>query len=413
VSEPRERREWGRAPRRPRASILSDPPCCACDLSTGTLRDITTAPHWCRACCICARAQPSLSVSAAVPPPPLTAALSLAPPPPNNNSAAREKYGLLEKRKDYLLRARDFHRKERTLKRLQRKAEERNPDEFYHAMQNKRTKGGVFAAGAGAGAGGGDQANKYSQEELALMRTQDAGYVGSRARSEAATIERMRASLHFVGATDGLEEEEEDDDGFGGSGGARPAKRARHTVFVDSPEEAETFSPEAFFDTPGRLLGRAHNRPRKSQLKMLAEGGGGGAAGEGAGAPAKAAAHAADTEPEDQARLRRAAETAAAHERALVLAAAAAATADAEGGKAGGGKRRLEKARAAAYAELALREDRRRKLRRVQEHLELVRQVAGSRGKGSGRLRKLRKEQMAAGTPGNVKVFKWKRERKR
>jgi hypothetical protein len=29
---------------------------------------------------------------------------------------ARTRYGLLEKRKDYLLRAKDFHRKERTLK---------------------------------------------------------------------------------------------------------------------------------------------------------------------------------------------------------------------------------------------------------------------------------------------------------
>jgi U3 small nucleolar RNA-associated protein 11 len=312
------------------------------------------------------------------------------------------------------LRARDFHRKERTIKRLQRKAEERNPDEFYHAMEKKRTKNGVHAAGAADAADSG--ANKYTQEELALMRTQDARYVGSRATAEAGRIERMRASLHFIGATDGLgggedDEDESDDEGDGG----RPLKRARHTVFVDSPAEAAAFSAEEFFDTPGQLIGRAHNRPRRSQLKLIAGSGGGGGAGGagGAGAPAAAAKAAAiaqnEEEKEDQARLRRAAEAAAQHERALLLAAAAAA--DAEQG--GVGKRRLEKARAAAYAELAQREDRARRLRRVEEHLALARAVSGAKGKGSGRHRKLRREQMASGTPVNVKVFKWKRERRR
>lgn len=57
--------------------------------------------------------------------------------------AARKKFGLLEKKKDYVLRARDFHKKEDTLKRLQVKAAERNPDEFYFAMENARTKDGV------------------------------------------------------------------------------------------------------------------------------------------------------------------------------------------------------------------------------------------------------------------------------
>ncbi len=55
----------------------------------------------------------------------------------------RTKLGLLERKKDYKARAEDFHRKERALRSLQRKAEERNPDEFYFAMQTARTRGGV------------------------------------------------------------------------------------------------------------------------------------------------------------------------------------------------------------------------------------------------------------------------------
>ncbi len=65
-------------------------------------------------------------------------------------------------------------------------------------------------------------------------------------------MERLRASLHFTGAAA---------DGVGPSASGR-----RHTVFVDSGEEAAAFSAAEFFDTPAELLGRAFNRPRAAQL---------------------------------------------------------------------------------------------------------------------------------------------------
>lgn len=52
---------------------------------------------------------------------------------------ARERFGLLEKHKDYVLRARDFHKKQDELQRLRVKAALRNPDEFYHHMTRSRT----------------------------------------------------------------------------------------------------------------------------------------------------------------------------------------------------------------------------------------------------------------------------------
>lgn len=54
--------------------------------------------------------------------------------------AGRERLGLLEKKKDYLLRAKDYHSKQRRLKALREKALFRNPDEFYFKMINSRTK---------------------------------------------------------------------------------------------------------------------------------------------------------------------------------------------------------------------------------------------------------------------------------
>ena len=59
------------------------------------------------------------------------------------NSARRARLGLLEKKSDYRARAADFHKKEATLKSLARKAEARNPDEFYFGMHKARTEKGV------------------------------------------------------------------------------------------------------------------------------------------------------------------------------------------------------------------------------------------------------------------------------
>jgi hypothetical protein len=52
----------------------------------------------------------------------------------------RSHMGLLEKHKDYVVRAKDFHAKKDRLTTLKRKAEERNPDEFYFKMAKAKTK---------------------------------------------------------------------------------------------------------------------------------------------------------------------------------------------------------------------------------------------------------------------------------
>eukprot|EP00200_Dunaliella_tertiolecta_P001595 CAMPEP_0202353388 /NCGR_PEP_ID=MMETSP1126-20121109/9171_1 /ASSEMBLY_ACC=CAM_ASM_000457 /TAXON_ID=3047 /ORGANISM="Dunaliella tertiolecta, Strain CCMP1320" /LENGTH=258 /DNA_ID=CAMNT_0048945731 /DNA_START=68 /DNA_END=841 /DNA_ORIENTATION=+ len=162
--------------------------------------------------------------------------------------AARKKYGLLEKRKDYLQRARDFHKKEDTIKRLKRKAEERNPDEFYFAMEKARTKNGIHDGSL-------NKANKYSADELALMRSQDVNYLNLKRQVESEKVEAIQESLHYVGL---------------------PAQN-KHKVFVDSAKEARTFDPSQYFETPKELLNRQFNRPKVDALKdpnsvVLAEG---------------------------------------------------------------------------------------------------------------------------------------------
>eukprot|EP00894_Picocystis_sp_ML_P002272 jgi/Pico_ML_1/52789/g3444.t2 len=150
----------------------------------------------------------------------------------------RKKLGLLEKKSDYVQRAKDYHKKEDAIKKLQEKAALRNPDEFHFAMQSAKTKDGLHVVETA-------EANKYTQDQLQLMRTQDVGYVNLKAQAEAQKIEKMKANLHRIGST----------------------KRNKHTVFVEDENELKAFDPSKHFDTPEPLLRRTYNRPRSQQLE--------------------------------------------------------------------------------------------------------------------------------------------------
>ncbi|MBA0869933.1 hypothetical protein Goshw_005417 [Gossypium schwendimanii] len=108
--------------------------------------------------------------------------------------SSRKKFGLLEKHKDYVVRAKAFHKKEETLRaslyKLKEKAAFRNPDEFYFQMIKTKTVDGVHKPES--------QANKYTQEELMLMKTQDIGYILQKLQSERKKIEKLTAVLHSV-----------------------------------------------------------------------------------------------------------------------------------------------------------------------------------------------------------------------
>ncbi|XP_019071662.1 probable U3 small nucleolar RNA-associated protein 11 isoform X2 [Solanum lycopersicum] len=103
---------------------------------------------------------------------------------------ARKKFGLLEKHKDYVVRATSFHKKEQTLQKLKEKAAFRNPDEFYFKMVKTKTVDGVHKLES--------QANKYTPEELMLMKTQDIGYILQKVQSEKKKIEKLTAMLHSL-----------------------------------------------------------------------------------------------------------------------------------------------------------------------------------------------------------------------
>lgn len=103
---------------------------------------------------------------------------------------SRKKFGLLEKHKDYVERAKAYHKKEDTLRKLKEKAAFKNPDEFYFKMIKTRTVDGVHRPES--------QVNKYTAEQLMLMKTQDAGYILQKVQSEKRKIEKLTATLHSL-----------------------------------------------------------------------------------------------------------------------------------------------------------------------------------------------------------------------
>ncbi|ODV83975.1 hypothetical protein CANARDRAFT_29443 [[Candida] arabinofermentans NRRL YB-2248] len=148
----------------------------------------------------------------------------------------RKRWGLLEKKKDYKLRAENFHKKQAQLKILKSKVKSRNEDEYYHAMTTKKTdKNGILIA---------DRGNEtLSNDEVLLLKSQDSNYLTTIRQQEQKKIEKEINNMNVF------------------------QSNGKHTVFVGSNEEMEEFDPAEFFNTDASLLDRRENRLRISQLQ--------------------------------------------------------------------------------------------------------------------------------------------------
>lgn len=151
----------------------------------------------------------------------------------------RKQLGLLEKKKDYKLRADDYHKKQNTLSALRKKAMDKNPDEFYFKMINSQLKDGVHVEK--------NKEEEMTDEQKKVMRTQDIKYVEMKRVSEAKKIERMKSELHLLDA--------------------EGKQRNQHMFFVDSKKEVETFDLATHLNTVPELVKRTFNRPTVETLE--------------------------------------------------------------------------------------------------------------------------------------------------
>ncbi|KAI0809944.1 small-subunit processome [Xylaria sp. FL0064] len=169
----------------------------------------------------------------------------------------KNRYGLLEKHKDYRLRAQDHNRKKAQLKSLRKKAEDRNEDfcldnqEFYFGMLSRKGPATALSSGSKKwdGTVAGDRGNKALDIDVVrLLKTQDMAYVRSVrnvAMKEVRTLEERVIALG--GDVDNLNENEEDEDDmdmdfdFGDepSSKKKAASKNKKIVFADGQDERE------------------------------------------------------------------------------------------------------------------------------------------------------------------------------
>ncbi|XP_073471606.1 probable U3 small nucleolar RNA-associated protein 11 [Aquarana catesbeiana] len=151
----------------------------------------------------------------------------------------RRNLGLLEKKKDYKLRAEDFKKKRNTLNALRKKALEKNPDEFYFKMTSSQLKDGAHVIK--------QKSEEVTDEQLKIMRTQDIKYVEMKRVSEAKKIERLKSELHLLDAV------------------GKPLNK--HTFFLDTKKEVRNFDLAAQLNTAPELVNRVYNRPTLETLR--------------------------------------------------------------------------------------------------------------------------------------------------
>lgn len=112
---------------------------------------------------------------------------------------SREKWGILEKHKDYSLRAQDYNNKKKKLAQLSRKAKERNPDEFAFGMLSQGKAGlGKHKTSAKANS---DSGVPLSHDAVKLLKTQDAGYLRTLAARGRHEIEKLNQEVGIDSVT--------------------------------------------------------------------------------------------------------------------------------------------------------------------------------------------------------------------
>ncbi|KAK7914332.1 hypothetical protein PG985_012035 [Apiospora marii] len=158
--------------------------------------------------------------------------------------ADRKKFGLLEKHKDYSLRAKDFNKKKAQLKSLKRKAEDKNEDEFYHGMISRAGPSTWASKGKRwTGTVDGDRGNKaLPMDVVRLMKTQDMGYLRTMRNVAGKDVKALEERVIGMGGSLDprvLDEKDDDDESDWEDEEDGPVNKPKKIVFAEAVSDRE------------------------------------------------------------------------------------------------------------------------------------------------------------------------------
>ncbi|KAK0085373.1 hypothetical protein PV325_005324 [Microctonus aethiopoides] len=154
---------------------------------------------------------------------------------------SRKHLGLLEKKKDYVLRAKDYNEKQAILKSLRKRVLNKNPDEFHFHMINSKIKDGIHREK--------EKKDEHTPDQIKLMETQDLKYIAYKKNIERKKVDKLQSELHMIDAANDTQN--------------------KHIFFADDDEEVDSFDLAKRLDTHPALLSRRTNRPRLSDLERM------------------------------------------------------------------------------------------------------------------------------------------------
>ena len=170
--------------------------------------------------------------------------------------SSRARLGLLEKKSDYLLRARNFHSKTDRLKKLAVAARERNPDEFNFGMISSRImKNGEHRrikwdtsedAARKSNRKGQCEGGVLSEEVVRLLKSQDRTYLSHQLQVNKAKLDQERISLACA-----------------------PEKTLPHLRFVEDIQEGQQLLNELAGTSKKASITTALNEEQNVRLKRV------------------------------------------------------------------------------------------------------------------------------------------------
>ena len=103
----------------------------------------------------------------------------------------RKDLGMLEKKKDYQIRAKIYHKKEKELNQLKKEAELRNPNEFYFSMVSDMKEKPLETKF--------QPLSHFTKEQRLLLKTRNKEYIDNKITQHKRRLERLRSELPHDG----------------------------------------------------------------------------------------------------------------------------------------------------------------------------------------------------------------------